>query len=461
MFVVSCTSPHRERGHEMKKIGLVSLGCPKNLVDSEALLGDLTRNGYELTAKENEADILIINTCGFLQASVKESIDTILEMARHKTSGKCQQLIVTGCLAERHPEELLAEIPEIDHLLGTKQYPLLRSLLNGNGTVQKRNHVHEPAQYFEAYGDRVLTTPFYSAYVKIAEGCSNKCAFCIIPKLRGPITSRPLASIVEEVRRLAEGGVKEINLVSQDTTLYGYDIRMKDGLVRLLDALAEIDGVAWLRLFYCYPTAVNDGLIDAIQRIDKVCNYMDVPLQHTHDFMLKHMIRQETEQGVRRMLDTLRTRIPGVALRTTFITGFPGEREEHFQHMVDFVKEIEFDHLGVFTYSDEPGTTAYDLPDRVPAAVAQERKDTLMAMQKDIVRKKNQGRIGEVHPVLVEGLQEDCLLTGRLPLQGPDIDGQVIIENTPVEPGDIVPLRITGALDYDLIATSVTLDSNG
>ena len=207
--MVSCISPHHERGHEMKKIGMVSLGCPKNLVDSEVLLGDLTRNGYELTPQENEADILIVNTCGFLQASVKESIDTILDMARHKTSGQCRQLIVTGCLAERHPEELLAEIPEIDHLLGTKQYPLLRSLLNGNG--QQRNHVHEPAQYFEAYGDRVLTTPFYSAYVKIAEGCSNKCAFCIIPKLRGPIQSRPLASIVEEVRQLAEGGVKEIN----------------------------------------------------------------------------------------------------------------------------------------------------------------------------------------------------------------------------------------------------------
>lgn len=445
----------------MKKIGMVSLGCPKNLVDSEALLGDLTRHGYELTPEESEADIIIVNTCGFLQASVKESIDTILDMARHKTNGKCQQLIVTGCLAERHPEELLAEIPEIDHLLGTKQYPLLRSLLDGNGTVQQRNHVHEPAQYFEAYGDRVLTTPFYSAYVKIAEGCSNKCAFCIIPKLRGPIASRPLASIVEEVRRLAAGGVKEFNLVSQDTTLYGYDIRMKDGLVRLLDALAEIDGVAWLRLFYCYPTAVNDALIEAVQRIDQVCNYLDVPLQHTHDFMLKHMIRQETEQGVRRMLDKLRTRIPGVALRTTFITGFPGERDEHFQHMVDFVQEMEFDHLGVFTYSDEPGTTAYDLPDKVDAKVAQERKDTLMAMQKDIVRRKNKDRIGEVHPVLVEGLQEDCLLTGRLPLQGPDIDGQVIIENSSVEPGDIVPMRITGALDYDLIATSVTLDSNG
>lgn len=438
----------------MKKIGMVSLGCPKNLVDSEALLGDLTRNGYELTPEESEADIIIVNTCGFLQASVKESIDTILDMARHKTSGKCQQLIVTGCLAERHPEELLAEIPEIDHLLGTKQYPLLRSLLDG--PVQQRNHVHEPAQYFEAYGDRVLTTPFYSAYVKIAEGCSNKCAFCIIPKLRGPIASRPLASIVEEVRRLAAGGVKEFNLVSQDTTLYGYDIRMKDGLVRLLDALAEIDGVAWLRLFYCYPTAVNDALIEAVQRIDQVCNYLDVPLQHTHDFMLKHMIRQETEQGVRRMLETLRIRIPGVALRTTFITGFPGERDEHFQHMVDFVREMEFDHLGVFTYSDEPGTTAYDLPDKVDAKVAQERKDILMALQKDIVRRKNKDRIGEVHPVLVEGLQEDCLLTGRLPLQGPDIDGQVIIENSSVEPGDIVPMRITGALDYDLIATSVT-----
>lgn len=437
----------------MKKIGMVSLGCPKNLVDTEALLGDLTGHGYTLTAEEAKADVLIVNTCGFLQSSVKESIDTILEMAAYKNEGQCSRLIVTGCLAERHPDALLKEIPEIDHLLGVGQYPLLRGLLNGSR--DRRNLVREPAQYFEDYGARVLTTPEYTAYVKIAEGCSNKCAFCIIPQLRGPIKSRPLDSIVHEVNSLALSGVKEINLVSQDTTLYGYDLRMKEGLIDLLEELNLIEGVEWIRLFYCYPTMVTEQLMDAVARLDKVVPYIDVPLQHTHDFMLKHMKRQEQEAGVRAMLEALRERIPGVALRTTFITGFPGEREEHFQHMLDFVREYEFDHLGVFVYSDEDGTTAFDYPDRVPTSVAEERKEILMQAQQEIARRKNTARVGQVLPVLVEGLDEDHLLTGRLSTQGPDIDGQVIIENSAVEPGEIVPMKITGALDYDLVAKAV------
>ncbi|MDH3256887.1 MAG: radical SAM protein, partial [Nitrospinota bacterium] len=256
-----------------KKIGMVSLGCPKNLVDSEALLGDLGVSGYEMTPDESQADIIIVNTCGFLQSAVKESVDTILEMAGHKTGGRCEQLIVTGCLAERHPEDLLKEIPEIDHLLGTKQYPLLKHLLNGNGRSQQRNHTHEPAQYFDTPGNRVLTTPFYSAYVKIAEGCSNKCAFCIIPKLRGPIQSRPADSIIVEVQQLAARGVREFNLVSQDTTLYGYDLGMKHGLIQLLEQMAEVQGVDWIRLFYNYPTVLTTELMDAVQRIGPVCKY--------------------------------------------------------------------------------------------------------------------------------------------------------------------------------------------
>ncbi|MCH6579364.1 MAG: 30S ribosomal protein S12 methylthiotransferase RimO [Nitrospinae bacterium] len=437
-----------------KKIGMVSLGCPKNLVDSEALLGDLGVSGYEITPDEKEADIIIVNTCGFLQSAVKESVDTILEMAGYKTKGRCEQLIVTGCLAERHPEELLKEIPEIDHLLGTKQYPLLKYLLNGTGPSQQRNHVHEPAQYFEDYGARAVTTPFYSAYVKIAEGCSNKCAFCIIPKLRGPIQSRPADSILAEVRQLAARGVREINLVSQDTTLYGYDLGRKRGLIELLEAMAEIEGVDWMRLFYNYPTVLTTELMDTVQGIDKICKYIDVPLQHSHDFMLKHMKRQETERGVREMVDQLRARIPGVALRTTFITGFPGETDAHFQHLLDFVNEVEFDHVGVFAYSDEPGTTAFDYDDKVDPAVGEARRDRLMAAQRDIVLRNNKARIGQTHPALVEGLGDDGLLMlGRLPFQGPDIDGQVILEQCEAAPGDLVAVRITGALDYDLVAT--------
>lgn len=436
----------------MKKIGMVSLGCPKNLVDTESLLGDLTLNGYELTPEQDEAEVLVINTCGFLQASVKESIETILEMAEYKESGSCRKLIVTGCLAERHPEELLKEIPEIDHLLGTKQYPLLKNLLNGSGG--QRNLIHEPAAYFENYGQRVLTTPNYTAYVKIAEGCSNQCAFCIIPQLRGPIQSRTPESILTEVQMLADNGVREVNLVSQDTTLYGYDLRLKEGLVDLLEKLNDVEGVEWIRLFYCYPTMVTERLMDTVARLDKVVPYMDIPLQHTHDFMLQHMKRQEREAGVRKMLKQLRERIPGVALRTTFITGFPGETDEHFNHMLKFAEEHSFDHLGVFVYSDEEGTTAFDYADRVPKEIAEQRRDNLMESQQASVKKRNGEKVGTIQPVLIEGLDEDSLLTGRLPTQGPDIDGQVIVENCDAEPGSIVSLKITGTLDYDLIATA-------
>jgi len=440
-----------------KKIGLVSLGCSKNLVDSEAVLGDLGVSGYQITADETEADIIIVNTCGFLQSAVKESIDTILEMAGHKTDGHCQKLIVTGCLAERNPDELLKEIPEIDHLLGTKQYPMLKHLLNGGPKAQQRNLVREPAQYFDDYAARAVTTPFYSAYVKIAEGCSNKCAFCIIPKLRGPIQSRPVDSILSEVRGLAARGVREFNLVSQDTTLYGYDLGMKNGLIPLLEQMAEVDGADWIRLFYNYPTVLTTELMDAVARIDQVVKYIDVPLQHSHDFMLKHMKRQETEDGVRQMIGQLRTRIPGVALRTTFITGFPGETEDHFQHLMDFVNEVEFDHVGVFAYSDEPGTAAFDYADKVDPALAEERRDLLMEAQQEIVFRKNRARTGQAHDALVEGLDEDGLLMlGRLPFQGPDVDGQVILEACDAEPGDIIPVRITAALDYDLVATPAT-----
>ena len=327
--------------------------------------------------------------------------------------------------------------------------------MNGPDGSKERNHTHEPAQYFESPGNRVLTTPFYSAYVKIAEGCSNKCAFCIIPKLRGPIQSRTVESILDEVKQLAARGVREFNLVSQDTTLYGYDLGMKRGLIQLLEAMSEVQGVDWIRLFYNYPTVLTTDLMDAIQRIDQVCKYIDVPLQHTHDFMLKHMKRQETEAGVRKMVDELRQRIPGVALRTTFITGFPGETEKHFEHMLDFVKEVQFDHVGVFAYSDEPGTTAFDYSDKVDAELGAARRDQLMAAQREIALRKNRERVGQTHQVLVEGLDSDdgVLMLGRLPFQGPDVDGQVILEQCEAEPGDIIPVRITGALDYDLVAT--------
>ena len=435
---------------------MVSLGCPKNTVDSERVLGDLVTSGFDLTQDEKDAEVIIVNTCGFIESAKKESVDTILEMARHKTEGNCKQLIVTGCMAERYGQELLDEIPEIDHMLGVGQYPQLKNIIE-DVNPSTRNHVATPAEFYESYTDRLLTTAFYTAYLKISEGCSNRCAFCIIPKMRGQMRSRSPESILAEAEHLARKGVKELNLISQDTTMYGFDLGMKDGLVRLLKQMAKVDGLEWIRLLYCYPTFLNSEMIELIASEPKICSYIDVPLQHTHDEMLKSMKRQETEGGVRRMLDEIRLKIPDVALRTTFITGFPGETETHFQHTVRFLCEMEFDHVGIFTYSDEEGTTAFDYPNRVPEEVKAERRDILMEFQKDIALRKNQERVGEVEPVLVEGFDpENYLMTGRLASQAPDIDGQVILEKCEAEPGEIVPVLINQAAEYDLVGEPVS-----
>ena len=444
----------------MKKLGMISLGCPKNAVDTELVLGDLQGDEYEITPDQKEADVIIVNTCGFIESSKKESIDAILEMAALKTEGKCKKLVVTGCLSERYSNELLKEIPEIDHMLGVNQYPRLKQILKESDSRKENtsiNHVHEPAEYFESYMNRVLTTPFYSAYHKLGEGCSNKCAFCIIPKIRGQFRSRSPESIIAEAEHFAQHGVKEFNLISQDTTMYGVDLRMKNGLVQLLKSLSKINGIEWMRLFYCYPTFINSELIEYIASEEKVCNYADVPLQHTHDFMLQRMKRQETEKGVRSMIDELRIKVPGIALRTTFITGFPGETDEHFRHLLEFVREIEFDHIGVFTYFHEEGTTAFNYQDLVPNEIAVSRRDELMSVQQEINRKKNKARVGKVLPVLIEGAdpEEEYLVTGRLATQAPEIDGQVIIEESDVEIGQIVPMLITGSTDYDLVARQV------
>ena len=440
---------------------MVSLGCPKNTVDSERVLGDLTASGYDLTPDEKDAEIIIVNTCGFIESAKKESVEAILDMARNKAEGKCKKLIVTGCLAERHTQELLDEIPEIDHMLGVKQYPQLKNIIEDDDFTN-RNHVATPAEYYESYTDRLLTTAFYTAYLKISEGCSNRCAFCIIPKMRGPMRSRSPESILAEAENLAQRGVKEFNIISQDTTMYGFDLAMKDGLIRLLKDMAKIDGLQWIRLLYCYPTFLNSSLIDYMAVEEKLCRYVDVPLQHTHNEILKKMKRQETENGVRKMLDELRFKIPDIALRTTFITGFPGETDDHFKHMVRFLGEMQFDHVGIFTYSDEEGTVAYDYPDRVPEEVKIERKNILMECQKNIVLRKNQEKVGHTKSVLVEGFdaQENYIMTGRLPSQAPDIDGQVILEKCEAEPGEIISVSITAVADYDLVAepTSKTVE---
>ncbi len=439
---------------------MVSLGCPKNAVDTELVLGDLQGDEYEITSNQKEADVIIVNTCGFIESSKKESIDAILEMAALKTEGKCKKLVVTGCLSERYSGELLKEIPEIDHMLGVNQYPRLKQILKESNSQKKNisiNHVHEPAEYFESYMDRVLTTPFYSSYLKIGEGCSNKCAFCIIPKIRGQFRSRLPESIIAEAEHFSLQGVKEFNLISQDTTMYGVDLKIKNGLIQLLKSLSKVNGTEWIRLFYCYPTFINSELIDYIASEEKVCKYVDVPLQHSHDFMLKRMKRQETEKGVRNMIDELRAKIPGIALRTTFITGFPGETDEHFKHLLEFVRETEFDHLGVFTYFHEEGTTAYNYEDLIPNETAVSRRNELMNVQQKISNKKNKTKVGKIFPVLIEGTdpEEEYLVTGRLASQAPEIDGQVIIEESDVEVGQIVPMLITRSTDYDLIARQI------
>ena len=436
---------------------MVSLGCPKNTVDSERVLGDLAASGYDFTPDEEDAEIIIVNTCGFIESAKKESVEAILEMAHKKIDGKCEKLIVTGCLAERHTQELLEEIPEIDYMLGVGQYPQLKNILE-DADFSNRNHVATPAEYYESYTDRLLTTAFYTAYLKISEGCSNRCAFCIIPKMRGPMLSRSPESILAESENLAKRGVKEFNIISQDTTMYGFDLAMKDGLTRLLKDMVKIDGLQWMRLLYCYPTFLNSNLIDYIASEEKVCRYIDVPLQHTHDEILKNMKRQETEDGIRKMLDELRLKIPEIALRTTFITGFPGETDEHFKHMLRFLCDTQFDHVGIFTYSDEEGTTAFDYPGRIPEEVKMERKNILMASQKDITLQKNQEKVGRIESVLVEGFdaQENYIMTGRLASQAPDIDGQVILEKCEAEPGEIISVLITAAADYDLVAEPVS-----
>ena len=430
---------------------MVSLGCPKNTVDTELVLGDLLNEGYEIVLDEAEAEIIIINTCGFIESAKQESIDMIFEMARYKVEGKCKKLVVTGCLSERYSEELVKEIPEVDLMLGVNQYPKLKYLLEN--PEKNENYAQDSLSFYGSYGQRILTTPFYSAYLKLGEGCSFNCAFCYIPKIRGAFRSRPLESIVEETSRLVSRGVREFNLVSQVTNLYGYDLKMKNGIVRLLDALCEVEGVDWLRLLYCYPSFIDELLLSTIAQHPKICNYIDVPLQHVHQDMLKAMKRPESEKDVRGMIERARKLSPNIALRTTFIVGFPGETEIHFQRLADFLEEAEFEHVGIFEYSDEEGVDAYHYSNKIPSNIVKDRKNTLMEIQRKISLRKNKKYVGKTIPTLVEGFDEESmLLTGRAQFQAPEIDGQIIIEESDAEPGQIIPMLVTRAMEYDLIA---------
>lgn len=454
---------------QSKKVGMVSLGCPKNLVDSEVMMGLLTKQGYELTQDQQQADVLVVNTCGFIDSARQESIETILEMAQLKQTGKLQQLIVAGCLVERYKDELKGEIPEIDALLGVNQLTDITSVVRPAGVkplpIYSEGRTAPELFLYDETMPRLRATAPYTSYVKIAEGCDHTCAFCIIPKLRGVFRSRSPESILREVEMLAAQGVKEVVLISQDTTAYGDDLMLKDGLAKLVKAVADVEGIEWVRFLYCYPTAISDELLRVMAEHPNVCKYFDIPLQHASGSVLKRMRRGGNRAAYERLFCRIRERVPGVALRTTFIVGFPGETEEDFEELVEFVKAMEFDRVGVFTYSDEENSPAYDLDEKVPPSVAKKRERRLMREQAKISKRKNKALIGKRVQVLLEGRSKetDLLLEGRLPSQAPEIDGCILIndmpddmlEACPAQAGDFVTVEITQAQDYDLIGRIV------
>ncbi len=424
------------------KLYMVSLGCPKNRVDSEETLTALTAGGVTLVTEETDADIVLVNTCGFVTDAKAESIDTILELAEIKKTRPSTKLAVMGCLSERYRDDLIKQIPEIDHIFGVAELDDIVAKLAPDKTTHP-DPDHSP---------RILTTARHWTYLKIAEGCSNTCSFCVIPKIRGPYISRPMNTIVAEAESLAERGVKEIILVAQDTSLYGADLKIKQGLTKLLHKLEKVNGMEWIRVLYLYPALLDNDLIKTIGQSEKVVPYFDIPLQHASDFVLKRMKRPETESSIRRLLSTIRELAPTAAIRTSLITGFPGETDDDFDKLHRLVKEVKFDHMGVFAYSPEEDTTAVGLPDQVDEAVANERLRILMETQNGISAKITAAKIGQAVTVMVDDADPvEMILPARLKTQAPGIDGCVILDEVEAEPGRIITVKITGANDYDLI----------
>lgn len=437
------------------KILFVSLGCDKNLVDSEMMLGMLGEEGFSFTDDENEADIIVINTCCFIHDAKEESVNTILEMAELKKTGKLKVLVVAGCLAQRYKEEIQEEIPEVDVIIGTTAFDQIaeavKEVLGGEKIGMKHiEDIHKKPIFGKK---RMVTTGGHYAYLKIAEGCDKKCTYCIIPKLRGRFRSVPMEVLVEEARSLAEQGVKELILVAQETTVYGQDLYNEKSLPKLLDELNKIPGLVWIRILYCYPEEITEELIAAIKRNEKVCHYLDLPIQHGSDAILKKMGRRTNGNDLRRIVNRLREEIEDICLRTTLITGFPGEGEKEHEELMDFVGEMEFDRLGVFTYSPEEDTPAALMDGQIEEDVKVERRACLMELQQEIAYDKAEEMIGKTLMVMIEGkLAEDNAYVGRSYKDAPNIDGYVFV-NTDLElkTGDFVPVRITGSHEYDLI----------
>ncbi len=438
-------------------MGLLSLGCPKNLVDGEVMLGRLRGAGYELVADARQADVVVVNTCAFIDRAKQESVDAILEMAREKESGRAQRLVVTGCLSQRYDEELRREIPEIDASLGTGQVDDIVRAVSGDATSLADAAPGLPTWVYDHTAPRVLSTPPWLAYVKISEGCDYTCSFCIIPTLRGKHRSRNVEDVVAEVRALAARGVREIVLVAQDSTRYGLDHGIRDGLAYLLRRLGRVGGIRWIRILYAYPATLTDPILDAIASEEKVVKYVDIPLQHASEPVLKRMKRPTGKGNLLGMIERIRQRVPGVAIRTSFIVGFPGETDADFAKLLAFVESGQFESVGVFTYSDEEGTGSFELPDRVPAKVKERRRRGLMSLQKRISTRRNRSRVGERIEVLVEGTHDDTdlLLRGRAATQAPEIDGQVLINEGTAAPGSFVTCEVTEAHPYDLVARIV------
>ena len=474
-----------ETTFKRRKVGFVSLGCPKNLVDSEVMMGMLAEAGAELTHKTDDADVIVVNTCSFIDRAQRESVDTILEMAQLKAAGKTQKLVVAGCLVERYRDEIRKNIPEVDAVVGTGEleailratgieasrpsspFVILQSRAEGILREQEGRFSREswdgaiadlPNYLYDDTTPRLLATPKHSAYIKIAEGCDHPCSFCIIPQLRGKFRSRRFESVIAEAEKLAKSGVREITLIGQDTTCYGEDLGLKDGLALLLEKLAAVPDLRWIRFLYAYPNKITGRLLETIAAHEKICSYIDVPLQHASASALKRMKRGGSAEVFLRSIEKMRTTIPNLTLRTSFIVGFPGETEQEFEELCDFVREARFDWMGAFGYSDEEGAAAHHLEKKLSAREIERRRKQLMQIQQKISRRAKKALIGKRFDLLLEGTSDetDLLLEGRTAMHAPEIDGKVFVNDVPegeeVLPGEFYPCEITEAHDYDLVA---------
>ncbi|MCP4912678.1 MAG: 30S ribosomal protein S12 methylthiotransferase RimO [Oligoflexia bacterium] len=449
-----------------KSVYFTSLGCSKNLVDSQVMLGYMGLDGFTISQEPQNAEVIIVNTCSFVEAAKAESIETILELADYKDPeiGNCRALVVSGCMAQRYSEALEADLPEVDLIIGTGEYNKIVKLLKAfdDGKLDAKSHVEIPKFIHTEYDPRLNTSPFYTAWLKISEGCNRNCTFCIIPTLRGRLRSRSVESLISEARRLAEGGVRELNLISQDLSDYGVDLSDENNIYELLTGLEQIEDVDWIRLFYFYPDELTDEVIELMANSKKICSYLDMPVQHFSDHVLKRMNRKITGEKILERISRLREKNPDIVLRTSIIVGFPGETDEDFEKLLEGVKQSRFNHLGIFRYSDEEGTPAFRLKDKVPQEVIEERFDILHEAQREISRELNQKFVGQTVMAIVEGEhpETELLIQARHEGQAPDIDGNVLINDFngfDIKIGDLVEVQVSEVLDYDLIGSVVRI----